>query len=167
VTVWVVDAKPFKRMFAYLVSVLKTLGYKARLHVLPLRDADKYFPTITDSRRRIQVAGIGWVADYPSPDNFFTSLLTCSSFRLGTGNNNVAEFCDPRIDAEIARARSLQTSDPQAAAELWRKVDRDVVDQAPWIVHDNPQTADFVSRRVGNYQYSPQWGALLDQLWVK
>jgi hypothetical protein len=25
----------------------------------------------------------------------------------------------------------------------------------------------FVSRRVGNYQYSPQWGPLFDQMWVK
>jgi peptide/nickel transport system substrate-binding protein len=165
VTIWAPDANRFKRVPAYLVSVLETLGYRARLHLVE-DPGHKYYPTITDSRRKIQVAGIGWHGDYPSPSNFFTSLLTCSSFRLGS-TFNVAEFCDPRIDAEIARARSLQTSDPQAAAELWRKIDRDVVDQAPWIVTDNPQTADFVSRRVGNYQYSPQWGALLDQMWVK
>ena len=27
--------------------------------------------------------------------------------------------------------------------------------------------ATLVSRRVGNYQYNPQWGVLLDQLWVR
>ena len=26
---------------------------------------------------------------------------------------------------------------------------------------------DFVSKRVGNYQYNPQWGVLLGQVWVK
>jgi len=26
---------------------------------------------------------------------------------------------------------------------------------------------DVVSRRVGNHQYSPQWGILLDQLWAR
>ena len=31
----------------------------------------------------------------------------------------------------------------------------------------NPRIVDFVSARVGNYQYHPQWGVLLDQLWVK
>ena len=31
----------------------------------------------------------------------------------------------------------------------------------------NVKVTDFVSRRVGNYQYNPQWGALLDQMWVK
>jgi hypothetical protein len=39
--------------------------------------------------------------------------------------------------------------------------------QAPWIALDNLRVSDFVSRRVGNYQYNPQWTALLDQLWVK
>jgi peptide/nickel transport system substrate-binding protein len=31
----------------------------------------------------------------------------------------------------------------------------------------NPKQVDFVSRRVGDYQYSPQWGVLLDRLWVR
>ena len=30
-----------------------------------------------------------------------------------------------------------------------------------------PSTIDFVSRRVGNYEYSPQHGVLPDQLWVR
>jgi hypothetical protein len=30
-----------------------------------------------------------------------------------------------------------------------------------------PSITDFVSRRVGNYQYNPQLGVLLDQLWVR
>jgi len=30
-----------------------------------------------------------------------------------------------------------------------------------------PSTTDFVSRRVGNYQYNPQQGVLIDQLWVR
>ena len=32
----------------------------------------------------------------------------------------------------------------------------------------NPRLLDFASRRVGNYQYSPQTGtAHLDQLWIR
>jgi hypothetical protein len=31
----------------------------------------------------------------------------------------------------------------------------------------NRRNVDFVSKRVGNHQYNPQWGVLLDQLWVK
>jgi hypothetical protein len=31
----------------------------------------------------------------------------------------------------------------------------------------NELQTTLVSRRVGNYQYNPQWGPLLDQLWVR
>ena len=30
-----------------------------------------------------------------------------------------------------------------------------------------PSITDFISQRVGNYQYNPQLGVLLDQLWVR
>jgi hypothetical protein len=30
-----------------------------------------------------------------------------------------------------------------------------------------PSITDFISHRVGNYQYNPQLGVLLDQLWVR
>ena len=42
-----------------------------------------------------------------------------------------------------------------------------IVDQAPYLWLLNPIAVEFVSERVGNYQYSPQWGVLLNQLWVR
>ena len=164
VTVW--TAQFLKPVGEYFVSVLQSLGYKARLKVV--KGFNAYFAAVADSRRKIQAGTNGWTADYLSASNFFSPLLTCASYHpRSTDNLNFAEFCDPRIDAEIARARSLQTSDPQAASQLWSKVDREIVDEAPWVAVMNPRFADLVSRRVGNYQYNPQWRALLDQIWVK
>jgi len=154
------------RWAAPVVSALQSLGYNVHLKVLPI---PRYFKVITDSRSKAQTAGNIWYSDYLSASNFFNELLTCASFHPHSADNNLnlAEFCDRRIDAEIARARLLQTSDPEAASQLWSKIDRDIVDQAPWIVEGNLRVTDFVSRRVGNYQYHPHTGALLDQLWVK
>jgi hypothetical protein len=43
-----------------------------------------------------------------------------------------------------------------------------IVDQAPYVWLANPIDAEFVSERVGNYQYSQQLGSgLLNQLWVR
>ena len=53
-----------------------------------------------------------------------------------------------------------------AAARLWAKADREFTDQAPVVPFVTPSQIDFVSRRVGNYQYGACVGALLDQLWV-
>jgi hypothetical protein len=47
------------------------------------------------------------------------------------------------------------------------KADRMLVDEAPIAALVNQLENDFVSARVGNYQHHPQWGILLDQLWVQ
>ena len=107
---------------------------------------------------------------YPAPSGFFQPLFSCSSFLPANpdSQNNLAEFCDPHIDREIKRAQREQTANPVAARNLWQRIDRDVVDQAPWIPLLTPTSFDFVSKRVGNYQYSPNgFGTLLDQLWVR
>lgn len=86
---------------------------------------------------------------------------------MNSQNQNLAEFCNPKIDREIARAQSLQTRDPTAASRLWTKIDRDITNQAPWVPFANGVVLEVKSPRVGNYQYNPQWGTLLDQLWVR
>jgi ABC-type transport system substrate-binding protein len=50
---------------------------------------------------------------------------------------------------------------------LWAQADRTVTDQAPVVPLTTGSAIDFVSARVGNYQYSFQQGILLDQLWVR
>jgi hypothetical protein len=102
-------------------------------------------------------------------------VFTCRSYdpaRPGE-NLNVVGFCSRRIDAEIARARALQTSDPPAASRLWSTIDRRITDQALWVVIRTQLAPDFVSRRTGNYTFcylsaiAGSAGACLDQLWVR
>jgi peptide/nickel transport system substrate-binding protein len=50
---------------------------------------------------------------------------------------------------------------------MWSAVDRRVTALAPWVPLVSFQIVDFVSARVGNYQFHPLWGILLDQLWVQ
>jgi peptide/nickel transport system substrate-binding protein len=67
----------------------------------------------------------------------------------------------------MTRVRGLETTDPALASSLWSRVDRQLVDQAPVAPLVNPKQVDFLSDRIGNYQYNPQWHVLLDQLWVR
>ena len=80
---------------------------------------------------------------------------------------NFAEFCDRDIDAKIKRALALQASEPAAAGPLWADIDHDIVDKAPWVPTHTSKGFSLLSKRVGNYQYNPEWGVLLDQLWVR
>ena len=83
------------------------------------------------------------------------------------GTNNFARFCDPHVDALASQAQAAQLTDPAAARRLWAQADRIVTDQAPYVPVLNAGTAGFVSSRVGNYQESPVYGLLVDQMWVR
>ena len=67
----------------------------------------------------------------------------------------------------MARAAAVQAQDPPSAVALWQQVEGEILAQAPMVPTYNRQEVDFVSKRVRNYKYHPQWGVLLDQLWVK
>jgi peptide/nickel transport system substrate-binding protein len=158
---------PTLQIGRYVVSVLDRLGYKASSKVIDNTSAAGA-GALGDSRRKPQLGWFTWYQDHPTPANFVDSLLTCAAFQPGTVDNlNIAEFCNRSIDADARRAHSLQQTDPAAAGATWSRVDRALVDQAPWAPLYNPRAATALGARVGNYQYHPFWTVLLDQLWVR
>ena len=149
----------------YTVKLLRSLGYRTSMKV---RAGFGYFPVTGDSRTKAQIGTEEWIADYPEASGFFNALFTCASFLPNTPVNlNASEFCDPRIDRQIGRALTEQATNPDTARGLWERVDMQAVDQGPWVPLVNPKVVDVLSKRVGDYQYSPQLGMLLDQLWVR
>ena len=48
-----------------------------------------------------QTVLLGWTADHPDPDNFFTSLLSCAA--VGTGNNSTL-WCNEKFDELLQKA---------------------------------------------------------------
>jgi peptide/nickel transport system substrate-binding protein len=150
----------------WAVKLLRSLGY--RVSMKALREPP-YFETVQDSRTRAQIGVTEWISDYPAASGFFNAVLTCASFLpASSGNANDAEFCDPRIDRQIEQALAEQATNPDAARGAWERVDRQTVDQAPWVPLVNPKVVDVLSKRVGNYQYSSAGlGMLIDQLWVR
>jgi len=146
-------------------AALEQLGYRTTLKLV--RKIDPYFKAINDTlHTRPQIANAGWIADYPAASNFF-NLLTCANATPSPNAVNTTRFCDAAIDREITRAGALQASDPHAAVALWRKIDRQVTDDAPWAALYTPRSIELVSARVGNYQLHPLFGLMPDQLWVK
>jgi len=157
---------PMLKIGRYVVLVLERLGYRASMRVVT--NAGGGMGDLGDSSKRPQIGWFNWLQDYPTPSDFFELLLSCRSFAPRNPNNiNVAEFCDPRIDAQVARASALQARDPAAAGELWSRIDHELVDRAPWVPAYNLRTVTVLGPRVGNYKYHPFWNLLLDQLWVR
>jgi YVTN family beta-propeller protein len=151
----------------YIVALLRRLGYRSSLRVIPELAPD-YVEFAGNSRNRAQIGTFGWYADFASPALFLRDLFSCDSFvPESSSNRNLSAFCDRGIDATMARAEGIQASDPVPADALWARADRALVDRAAGAPLVNRHVVGLVSERVGNYQLHPQWLTLLDQLWVR
>jgi YVTN family beta-propeller protein len=164
VTIWATNDAPTKAGASYLTHLLIALGYRARLHTVSF---NQFNAGVDNPHLKIQMAWAqGWNADYPAPSTFFGPVLSCrSSHEPAIGN--LAEFCDPEVDKLASEAQAAQSANPTLARGLWAQADRLVTDQAPYVPVFNETSAGFVSSRVGNYQTSPEYGPLLDQMWVR
>ena len=140
-----------------------------REEVEPVPDPSVYFSAVSDPRNRAQIGFGAWQSDYPSAAGFIPPLLSCSAYTPESPdtNANLAAFCDPSIDAKMTRATALQATNQPAATLLWQQIENELLAQAPVLPTINRRNVDFLSERVGNYQYNPQWSVLLSQLSVK
>jgi ABC-type transport system substrate-binding protein/DNA-binding SARP family transcriptional activator/streptogramin lyase len=155
------------------VRTLEDLGYRATLKTIGLKTpsaaADNtFFEKSSDSRTRVQAGFDAWSQDYPEPSSFL-DLFTCGMFLpANPDNENRSELCNPLVDRAVEHARALQTRGAgQASSSAWAAADRLVTNLGAWVPLVNARNVVIVSRRVGNVQSSPQWGVLLDQMWVR
>jgi peptide/nickel transport system substrate-binding protein len=156
-----------KALALQMVSDLNKIGYKASTQLLT---GSIQYPFVQNSNnsKKWQVAWSAWYQDYPVPADFLNVLLGCGNIHPGSdASPNIAAFCDQAIQAKMTQASNMQLTDLAGANDLWAQVDHEVTDQAPWVDLYNPKQIDFLSKRVGNYQWNPQWYILIDQLWVQ
>jgi ABC-type transport system substrate-binding protein len=141
----------------YLASVLKNLGYAPSVEkVDTLQD---FFDTFNPAHTAVWLTG--WTPDYLNPSNFL-ALFKCPD----NGGDTHINHCDPAYDAAFDHALGLQVTDQAAAVAEWQALDKQVTDDAMALPVNNAG-ADFVSARVGHYQYNPFYEALFDQMWVQ
>lgn len=141
---------------AYVTTLLDELGYVATQETVA--DQEQVFQAIFVDKR-VAIGGFEYRHDFLGPGTFLAGF-TCDD------SDSLSNYCDPEFDALVAEARILQATDPIQSASKWSAIDRQVVDLALWAPLVN-EGSDFVSARLGNYQFHPQWTILLDQAWVQ
>ena len=157
VTLVIDDSGVQRAVGTYVESVLRDLGYDARLRTL---SGNIQFTFIQNSANGVQISLTSWYADYPAASDFLPLLFGCAAFQPGSdASTNISGFCDPRLDAAMAAAGT------DVAA--WARVDRAVTDQAPAVVLFAPRYVDFVSARVGHFVYHEAFHWLMSQAWVR
>jgi peptide/nickel transport system substrate-binding protein len=161
----VTDDEVNKAIGEYLQSLLTQLGYKAKLKPL---SGNIQFTYIQNTNNKVQLALTSWYQDYPAASDFLNVLLSCASFKPGSDSSiNISGFCDKDIDAQMGEALTLGQTDQQGANAKWGQIDQAIMKKSPVVPVLTPKLIDFVSKRVGNYQFSKQFYMLVGQLWVK
>jgi peptide/nickel transport system substrate-binding protein len=140
----------------YFAGVLRSLGYRVHLHLIPSLNA----PPAMQNGFQLSTGG-DWLAAYPDPSSYVPQFLGC-----GGGNSN-GYYCNRRLDRQMHKAELLELIDPAKANTRWASVDRELTDDAAWVPTVNEREVDLVSKRLKNYEFNPVWGFLADQSWLR
>ena len=159
------DDEVNKSIGEYVQSLLTSLGYKATLKPI---SGNIQFTYIQNTKNKVQISLTSWYQDYPAASDFLNVLESCASFVPGSDSSiNIAGFCDKGIDAQMKDALVTSRTSVDAANVKWAQVDKAVMAKAPVAPLFTPKLIDFLSKRVGNYQFSKQFYMLVSQLWTQ
>jgi len=92
--------------------------------------------------------GMGWIADFPDPSNFYGPILSCGG--AVQGGWNWSWYCNEELDAKAQLADSIV--DPARAQEreaLWREIYLQVMEDAPWAPIFNEERFSVRRERLG------------------
>jgi oligopeptide transport system substrate-binding protein len=90
---------------------------------------------------------LGWIADYPDPENFLDLHFHCDSTYNQTG------YCNREVDTLLEEARVEQ--DEERRMELYQEVEQIVVSESPWIPLWFGRGHVLVKPWVQNYHFPP------------
>ncbi len=102
--------------------------YKEELGVdisIQQTDWPTFLSDITQAENPYQMYQLGWIADYPDPQNFLDLL-----FHTGSQQNHMG-YSNPQVDALLDEAGLEQN--PQKREELYRQAEQLIVNDAPWV----------------------------------
>ena len=108
-----------------------------------------------------QVYRSGWIADYPSLDNFLYPLFQSEQ----PPQINNAFYNNPAFDAKLKEARS--TADAQQRYDLYHQAETMMLTDAPTIALDYPRDFRVTNNRIGGYTRDPQGFTKMWLVWVK
>ncbi|WP_408869684.1 ABC transporter substrate-binding protein [Brytella acorum] len=165
VTVVVANRSVDKAMGNELRDTLRAIGYEAALR--PLQPA-LMFSYIQNSANNVQISIKDWSSDFPSPSNFLDDLFGCENFHPGSSSSiNIPGFCDAPTQALIDRAKTDVTLTDAARNDLWAQVDHRIAGLVPATPVIHKYDVVFVSKRLGNFFYTHNFGLFFSQVWVQ
>ena len=98
----------------------QNLGVDVRVRQL---DSRSLFEQLERNRDRFQIVWLGWIGDYPDPQNFIDMLF------YGRSSENQSQYANPEVDRLIERARGER--DHAARMRLYQDAEQIILSDAP------------------------------------
>ncbi|MFQ5846424.1 MAG: ABC transporter substrate-binding protein [Candidatus Methylomirabilales bacterium] len=112
-----------RKIAEFIQGALRAIGVTIELREL---DWPAYLNLV--DRGDAPLFRLGWLADYPDPENFLTVLFHS---RNRGSKGNLSRYVNPRVDALLDQADA--SLDPRIRSRLYREAEKIIVEDAPWI----------------------------------
>ena len=90
---------------------------------------------------------LGWIADYPDPQNFLDIKLR------STSANNETKYSNPKVDDLLDKA--LNEADEAKREKLYQEAEQLIVDDAPWAPLYHGKASALIKPYVKGYEIPP------------
>jgi peptide/nickel transport system substrate-binding protein/oligopeptide transport system substrate-binding protein len=104
-------------------------------------------------RGEVPLFRMGWVVDYPDPDNFIYVLFNSDNFGE---KGNFTRFSHPKVDELTNKART--ESDQELRRKYYQEAEEIIVEEAPWVFIYHYTTHQILQPYVKGYEL-PSFGA--------
>jgi len=162
VTVWTRNVSDAVTAAQYYTSLLNQIGLDASLNVLPRAT---YYTTIGNVNTHAQTGWARWLEDYPHPLDWFDVLLNGNRI-TDQDNNNFAWYKNKKTDAQIENLKKAPILTPAVNAR-WAKVEKQIMQRAPWAPWSNRVFPEFFSRNMSCIHIQLLYGIDLARLCKK
>lgn len=142
---FVMNTDPNPRIAQAIQQDLSAIGIKASLQ--NLAQANVIEAGGAGTAPMVWSGGMGWIADFPDPSNFYGPILGCAG--AIEGGWNWSKFCDEALDAEAVKADSFRDPSDPARLAQWSDIYVKIMEQAPWAPVFNEQRYTMKSPRMG------------------
>ncbi len=142
-----------EQLCVLLQAQFKVVGVRLKIETLD-------FAALVDrmAQKNFQLLPLGWVADYPTIDNFLYPLFTSGS------PDDASGYSDPAVDDAILAARTLTDQDQRIAA--YQAIVRTIGDASPIIPIASFKHRVVVADRVRGLTYGPGCSINYATCWI-
>ncbi len=145
---WAMNTDPNPRIAQAIQQDLAAVGIKADIKALAQPEVIAAGGN-KDQSMLTWSGGMGWIADFPDPSDFYGPILGCGG--AVTGGWNWSWYCDKTFEERGTKADAMSKPDEKDARyKVWAQIFTDIQTQAaPWVPVFNERRVVAKSKRMG------------------